>query len=694
MMGRKEVFWQCWLIFSCFRIFLHIWAQEVKEESSFFISSNQTSSITIQDEEFWSRITRLLVIPGGGPGPASSHGYPTWTRQRVVTAVDYYNTLSSNDQSKTIFLTLSAVNGKAADGLQMDGRIHFECHFMIDHLMQLGIPKDHIWGDIFSWYTVKNGLTFRLVINSLQSMTRSSSGSNSSGSVNSPSPLQIEFFISDFYVQRAKTVFDWALKLSSAIPVPTDRARGSVALPSCLLGDQNLTIAQDNHHRVGLRAGIPLQDPEFVQFHPTGIYGAGCLITEGCRGEGGILRNSQGERFMERYAPSAKDLASRDVVSRAMTMEIREGRGKQKDHILLHLDHLPANILHERLPGISETAAIFSGVDVTKEPIPVLPTVPTRLRLPFTRLELSSYLHDTQRTAKLDHASKAGDEQHRQHERIFLHIWAQEVKEESSFFISSNQTSSITIQDEEFWSRITRLLVIPGGGPGPASSHGYPTWTRQRVVTAVDYYNTLSSNDQSKTIFLTLSAGSLNAPNVLQMDGRIHFECHFMMNHLMQLGIPKHHIWGDIFSWDTVTNGFTLRLFINSLQSMTRSSSGSNSSGRRNNSPPPLHIEVFISDFHAQRVKAVFDWVLGLSPAIPVRMIVHSLGTQDENIWANENARLERLHHEERAVKVIEEQAERIKTWDNFVAFLLLGGHRGLRNYLLGSYSSSSGGGW
>eukprot|EP01039_Chlorochromonas_danica_P007964 gene7964-8784_t len=126
---------------------------------------------------------------------------------------------------------------------------------------------------------------------------------------------------------------------------------------------------------MALRAGIPLQDPEFVQFHPTGIYGAGCLITEGCRGEGGILRNSQGERFMERYAPSAKDLASRDVVSRAMTMEIREGRGKQKDHILLHLDHLPANILHERLPGISETAAIFSGVDVTKEPIPVLPTV-------------------------------------------------------------------------------------------------------------------------------------------------------------------------------------------------------------------------------------------------------------------------------------------------------------------------------
>lgn len=125
------------------------------------------------------------------------------------------------------------------------------------------------------------------------------------------------------------------------------------------------------------RAGFPLQDLEFVQFHPTGVYGAGCLITEGSRGEGGYLKNSEGERFMERYAPSAKDLASRDVVSRAMTVEINEGRGvgPNKDHIYLHLDHLPAEILAERLPGISETAQIFAGVDVTKEPIPVLPTV-------------------------------------------------------------------------------------------------------------------------------------------------------------------------------------------------------------------------------------------------------------------------------------------------------------------------------
>lgn len=125
------------------------------------------------------------------------------------------------------------------------------------------------------------------------------------------------------------------------------------------------------------RAGLPMQDPEFVQFHPTGIYGAGCLMTEGCRGEGGVLKNSNGERFMLRYAPTAKDLASRDVVSRAITIEIMQGRGcgPLKDHMNLHINHLPAATIHEKLPGICETAMVFAGVDATKEPIPVLPTV-------------------------------------------------------------------------------------------------------------------------------------------------------------------------------------------------------------------------------------------------------------------------------------------------------------------------------
>jgi succinate dehydrogenase / fumarate reductase flavoprotein subunit len=136
-------------------------------------------------------------------------------------------------------------------------------------------------------------------------------------------------------------------------------------------------ICTGDGYAMVLRAGLPLEDMEFVQFHPTGVYGAGMLITEGSRGEGGYLTNADGERFMERYAPNAKDLASRDVVSRSMTIEIREGRGvgAEKDHVHLHLEHLGIDVINERLPGIAETAKIFAGVDVTKDPIPVIPTV-------------------------------------------------------------------------------------------------------------------------------------------------------------------------------------------------------------------------------------------------------------------------------------------------------------------------------
>ena len=190
----------------------------------------------------------------------------------------------------------------------------------------------------------------------------------------------IEYFALDLLMHNGKChgVLAWSLqdgKIHRFRSNMTILATGGYGRAYCSATSAH-TCTGDGGGMV-LRAGLPLQDMEFIQFHPTGIYGAGCLITEGSRGEGGFLVNSEGERFMERYAPSAKDLASRDVVSRSMTVEINEGRGvgKDKDHIYLHLNHIDPKTLHERLPGISESAKVFAGVDVTKEPIPVMPTV-------------------------------------------------------------------------------------------------------------------------------------------------------------------------------------------------------------------------------------------------------------------------------------------------------------------------------
>ena len=201
-----------------------------------------------------------------------------------------------------------------------------------------------------------------------------------SNSLKFKSNFFIEYFVLDLLIKDNKCVGCIAMNMEDGTYNVFNSNHTIIATGGygrCYFSATSAHTCTGDGNAMVLRAGLPLQDCEFVQFHPTGVYGAGVLLTEGCRGEGGFLLNSQGERFMERYAPSAKDLASRDVVSRSMTIEINEGRGvgENKDHILLQLSHLPENVLNERLPGISETAKIFANIDVTKDPVPVIPTV-------------------------------------------------------------------------------------------------------------------------------------------------------------------------------------------------------------------------------------------------------------------------------------------------------------------------------
>lgn len=254
---------------------------------------------------------------------------------------------------------------------------------------------------------------------------------------------------------------------------------------------------------------------------------------------------------------------------------------------------------------------------------------------------------------------------------------------------SRNLSSSSS--SEHIWSKgVTKLIVLPGGGPG--RDGGYPEWTRQRVQAAYDYYQSLPAAEKLEAAFVTLSAGSLNGANQVMEDKRIIFECQFMMNHLIRLGVPKQRVWGDMFSWDTVTNGLSLRLFLQALLAF-----------HSNQSSSKVHVEVFISDFHADRVEAAFNWVLNLSPPLrPGAPLDHATGRPRSIPMTMHRVPSsgsmpgyeQRLQHEAKGTKAIHQQAARITSFNGFLAFVLLGGHKGLRSYLLQEYTKSVGGGW
>ena len=238
----------------------------------------------------------------------------------------------------------------------------------------------------------------------------------------------------------------------------------------------------------------------------------------------------------------------------------------------------------------------------------------------------------------------------------------------------------------EKFTKIQRLILIPGGGGGSKESAnpGYPEWTKRRIVDANTFYAGLSLAEQEKTLFVLLSAGSFNSPNSLQMDKRVIFECQHMIDHLKELGIPKEKIFGDIFSWDTVTNGLSLRLLLDGLavyQSIDTS----------------IQIEVFISDFHFQRMEAVLTWILGLEPSLlsakKVHLNMHSVHSNGIPELTPETLQ-ERAKHEAKGAEIILANSKKVRTVQEFYAFIMLGGHLGIRNYLLNDYVKSKGGGW
>lgn len=260
--------------------------------------------------------------------------------------------------------------------------------------------------------------------------------------------------------------------------------------------------------------------------------------------------------------------------------------------------------------------------------------------------------------------------------------------------VNTEDWSTIFGIDEGLMKDIHTVYVIPGGGSNNAS--GYPEWTKRRVVSAYDHYKVHFENKPTKknALFIALSAGSLNSANRYMKDGRVVFECQHIVHHLTQLGVSKDVIFGDMFSWDTVTNGWTLRMLLEGIQVYRRKKMLEAKQIRKNSMLRALKVEVFISDFHADRVRATFDWVLNLSPKLEAYEmhinIVSSMGIQ----WSTPNDYLLRIQHEKEGLQRIVKNVKSIKTVPQFFAFLTLGGHQGMRKYLQSDYAISQGGGW